>query len=316
MNLTQLEYLKELHVEGSFSAAAQKLGVTQPALSLQIQKLEEELEFKLVDRSKRPMKFTEEGKIFYLKTVEILKMVEQLKQVSFEMSEEVGGTLLAGMIPTLAPYLVPLFINELNLAFPQLRVEIFEIKTEEIISRLKTGSLDCGIISTPVLASGIQFEPLFYERFFAYVSENHLLFNEAKINIDDIDEEDIWYLEEGNCFQNQVNSICKIDNQKKTSQNLVYRSSSIESLRRIVENKNGITFIPELATINIPSEQEDLIREFEGEQPVREISLVTPKNYAKERQVAALKEIIVKSIPRRMLEKPEGFIADTLIQIK
>ncbi len=127
MNLIQLEYLKELFAEGSFSAAAQKLGVTQPALSLQIQKLEEELEFKLVDRSKRPMKFTEEGKIFYQKTVEILKMVEQLKQVSFQMSEEVKGTLLVGIIPTLAPYLVPLFINELNQAFPQLQVEVFEI---------------------------------------------------------------------------------------------------------------------------------------------------------------------------------------------
>lgn len=316
MNLIQLEYLKELFAEGSFSAAAQKLGVTQPALSLQIQKLEEELEFKLVDRSKRPMKFTEEGKIFYQKTVEILKMVEQLKQVSFQMSEEVKGTLLVGIVPTLAPYLVPLFINELNQAFPQLQVEVFEIKTEEIISKLKLGNLDCGIISTPVSVSGIQFEPLFYERFFAYISENHPLFDEEKIDTGDIDEEDIWYLEEGNCFQNQVNSICKINNQKKTYQNLVYRSSSIESLRRIVENKNGITFIPELATINIPSEQEDLIREFKGDQPVREISLTTIKNFAKERQVAALKEIIKNSIPKRMLDKPEGFIADTLLQIK
>lgn len=316
MQFIQLEYLRELYAERSFSAAAYKLGITQPALSLQIQKLEEELDFRLIDRSKRPMQFTEEGKIFYHKSVEILKMVEQLKQVSFEMSEEVKGNLSVGIIPTLAPYLVPLFIGELNTGYPHLQVEVFELKTEEIISRLKLGTLDCGILSTPVSAGGVVFEPLFYERFFAYVAENHRLFNCKKVNVDDLNEEDVWYLEEGNCFQNQVNSICKINIQKETAQNLVYRSSSIESLRRIVENKNGITFIPELATINVPSELEELIKDFSDEHPVREISLLLPKNYSKERQVAALKKIILKSVPKRMLEKPKTWIVDTLLQIK
>ena len=316
MNFSQLEYLKELYVHGSFSAAAHKLGVTQPALSLQIQKLEEEVGFKVLDRAKRPLQFTDEGKYFYQKSIEILKMVDQLKQASLELSEEVKGNLLVGIIPTLAPYLVPLFIGELNQSFPDLQIEIAELKTGEIISKLKLGELDCGILSTPVEATGVIFEPLFYEHFFAYISENHPWFDEEKIDVDEISEEDIWYLEEGNCFQNQVNSICKINYQKQTAQNLIYRSSSIESLRRIVENKSGITFIPELATINIPSEQEELIKEFSGEQPVREISLVMSKNYAKERQVSALKKIILASIPKRMLEKPGGWIVDTLLKIK
>jgi LysR family transcriptional regulator, hydrogen peroxide-inducible genes activator len=316
MNFTQLEYLKELYVKGNFSAAAQKLGITQPALSLQIQKLEEEIGFKLLDRSKRPLQFTEEGKIYYEKSIEILKMVEQLKQVSFEMSEEVKGQLTVGVIPTLAPYLVPLFISELNQSYPNLQIDITELKTEEIISKLKQGDLDCGILSTPVEASGVVFETLFYERFFAYVSENHLWFRNDKVDVEKIREEDVWYLEEGNCFQNQVNSICKINYQQQKGQNLVYRSSSIESLRRIVENKNGITFIPELATINIPSELEDLIKEFTGKQPVREISLVIPKNYSKERQVSALKGIVQKSVPKRMLSRPAGWIVDTQLAIK
>ncbi len=316
MNFTQLEYLKELYAQGSFSGAAQRLNITQPALSLQIQKLEEELGFKLIDRTKRPLKFTEEGKYFYQKAIEIIKMVDELKQVSIELSDEVKGNLQVGIIPTLAPYLVPLFINELNQSFPELQIEVIELKTEDIISRLKLGDLDCGILSTPISSAGIQFEVLFYERFYAYVSEHHRLFRNEKINVDKLNEEEIWYLEEGNCFQNQVNSICKINYQKKTSQHLVYRSSSIESLRRIVENENGVTFIPELATINIPSELEELIKEFSGEQPVREISLAVLKNYSKERQISALKKIIQKSIPQRMVNKPSGRVVDTLLKIK
>ena len=315
MNFTQLEYLKELYVQGSFSTAAQKLGITQPALSLQIQKLEEELDFKLLDRTKRPLQFTAEGKYFYHKSIEILKMVDQLKQTSLELSEEVKGNLQVGIIPTLAPYLVPLFVSELNKSYPNLQIDITELKTEEIISKLKLGDLDCGILSTPVEAGGVKFEILFYERFFAYVSENHPWFKNNKVDVEKIKEEEVWYLEEGNCFQNQVNSICQI-NQKKNRQNLVYRSSSIESLRRIVEYKNGITFIPELATINVPSELEELIKEFTGDQPVREISLVVSKNYSKERQVAALKGMIQKSIPKRMLARPKGWIVDTQLEIK
>ena len=152
---------------------------------------------------------------------------------------------------------------------------------------------------------------------FAYISENHPFYNLKKIDIDNLDNKDIWFLDEGNCFQNQVISICRINYQVQTSQNLIYRSNSIESLRRIVENKNGITFIPELATINIPSELEDLVKEISGTPPVREISLVTPKNYSKERQVAALKEIILKSVPRRMLATPESWLVfDSNLKIK
>lgn len=315
MNFVQLEYLRELHIRGSFSKAAQILGVTQPALTLQIQKLEEELDFKLLDRSKRPFKFTVEGETFYLKAVEILKMVDQLKQISIEISEEVKGQIIVGIIPTLAPYLVPLFINELNRCYPQLQVEVVELKTEEIISRLKLGNIDCGILSTPITTGNIAITPLFYERFYTYISENHELYKQDSVDIHEINDSDIWYLEEGNCFQNQVNSICKINIQKKTSQNLVYKSSSIESLRRIVENKNGITFIPELATLNIPSELEEMVKEISGEQPVREISLVTPRNYSKERQVEALKNVILKSIPKRMQERPDSWIVDTELDI-
>lgn len=315
MNLVQLDYLKALVQHGSFSLAANKLKITQPALSLQIAKLEEELEFRLIDRRKRPVQLTREGELFYEKASEILKMVIDLKQVSYEMGSEIKGHLKVGIIPTLAPYLVSFFSENLNVNFPHLQLEITEQKTEDIIHQVKMGTLDCGILSTPVFAVGVVFERLFYERFFAYVSEKHPQFSNKTLNINNIPEADIWYLEEGNCFQNQVNSICQVNLQKLKSQNLIYRSNSIESLRRIVENKHGITFVPELATINIPSEQEELVKPISGHTPVREISMVTTRNNPKERQISALIETILQSIPKRMQKKPKGAVIDTNIRV-
>lgn len=311
MNFTQLEYLRELRNSGSFSLAAEKMGVTQPAMTMQMQKLEEELGFKLIDRATRPFELTEEGLIFYEKALEILKQVELLKEISVSISEQVQGTLRVGIIPTVAPYLVPLFIHQLYKDFPALKIDITEMKTTEIVAGIKTGNLDCGIISTPISNKNLAFIPLFYEKFFAYIAENHPLFNKDTVEVDEIAETDLWYLEEGNCFQNQVNSICKIDPQTQSAQNLVYRCNSIESLRRIVENRSGATFIPELATINIPVGQEDLIKELSGNPPYREISLVLPKSHVKEKRVAAFQKIVQNNIPKRMLEKPDNWIVDT-----
>ncbi|TKG94669.1 hydrogen peroxide-inducible genes activator [Puteibacter caeruleilacunae] len=311
MNISQLEYLRELYKCGSFSIAAERLGITQPALSLQIQKLEEELDFKLIDRTQRPFRFTDEGHLFYEKSVDILKQLEELKDLSFEIGEEVRGTLRIGVIPTVAPYLIPLFIHQLHSDYPGLQLEVMEIKTEEIITGIKLGNIDCGIISTPVSAKNIALIPLLYEQFYIYISEHHPLFKEDIIDLNLIDENELWYLNEGNCFQNQVNSICKLNQQTSSDNRLLYHTNSIESLRRIVENKNGITFIPELATINIPVEQEELIKEFKGDQPVREISLITSKRHAKQRQVSALQKMILNNIPKRMQKKPESWIVDT-----
>ncbi len=315
MNFQQLEYLKVLVQQGNFSQAAQTLHLTQPALSLQIGKLEEELGFQILDRRKRPVQLTSEGEVFFHKAIEILKMVNDLKQVAFDLGEEIKGELKIGIIPTLAPYLVPLFIDKLNADFPGLGIEVTEQKTEGIIRHLKLGTYDCGILSTPVDAKGITFEPLFFEQFFAYVSEKHPQFYREEIDMDELMDADIWYLEEGNCFQNQVNSICKINLQKKTSQNLIYRSNSIESLRRIVENRNGITFIPELATINISPEQEEMVKTIRGSHPMREISIATAGKNPKARQIGILKTAISQSIPKRMQKQPEGWVVNTHIRI-
>lgn len=314
MTLNQLRYVLELVANGSFSGAAQKLGLTQPALSLQIQSLENELDFKIIDRSRKPFELTPEGELFVEKAREIVLMTESLSNLSIELSNQIKGILRIGIIPTLSPYLVPLFIEKLNRKFPELQIEIQEITTEEIITKLNSGNIDAGILSTPLEAPA-KFETLFYEKFFLYVSDTHPLFGKEKIKSKEINLNNLWYLREGNCFQNQVNSICQINTWDQTEQ-LRYSSNSIESLRRIVESRNGATFIPELATIGIPTEQEDMVKPIIAPVPYREISLALSRLHSKERLIQVFKETLLASIPERMKHQPNEAILDTKIRIK
>lgn len=314
MTFNQLKYVLELVAARSFSAAAQKLGLTQPALTLQLQSLENELDFKILDRSRKPFELTPEGELFVVRAREIVLMTESLNDLSLELSNRIKGILRVGIIPTLSPYLVPLFIGQLNRNYPDLQIVIQEIITEEIIQKLNLGELDAGILSTPLDAPA-RFEPLFYEKFFLYVSDVHPLFEQDEVKASDIKRKELWYLSEGNCFQNQVNAICPINNPEFAGQ-LRYVSSSIESLRRIVESKNGVTFIPELATIGIPAELEEMVKPIVAPTPYREISLALSRLHSKEKLVHAFKETLLRNIPDRMKQKPDGMGLDTKIRIK
>ena len=314
MTFNQLKYVLELVAARSFSAAAQKLGLTQPALTLQLQSLENELDFKILDRSRKPFELTPEGELFVIRAREIVLMTESLNDLSLELSNRIKGILRVGIIPTLSPYLVPLFIGQLNRNYPDLQIVIQEIITEEIIQKLNLGELDAGILSTPLDAPA-RFEPLFYEKFFLYVSDVHPLFEQDEVKASDIKRKELWYLSEGNCFQNQVNAICPINNPEFAGQ-LRYVSSSIESLRRIVESKNGVTFIPELATIGIPAELEEMVKPIAAPTPYREISLALSRLHSKEKLVHAFKETLLRNIPDRMKQKPDGMGLDTKIRIK
>lgn len=313
MHLNQFTYFIALEKYGSFSKAAENVGISQPALTLQIQKLEEELGYRLLDRTRKPFQLTQEGEVFLEKAMDIVQRVDELKELSLELSEEVAGHLRVGIIPTIAPYLIPLFIDDLLTKYPQLHLEITELKTEEIVEELRRGNIDCGVLATPIQAGALVKRTLFYERFFLYVSEGHDLFNNEEIDLNDIDFSQLWYLQEGNCFQNQVNSICELTNQTDGTEHLVYRSNSIESLRRIVESKNGLTFIPELATIDIPVDLEDLVKDIAGTPPLREISMVLSRVQAKERQIEAFTSTLLENIPTRMKKKPEGVVLDTKV---
>ncbi|HDR89665.1 MAG TPA: hydrogen peroxide-inducible genes activator [Bacteroidetes bacterium] len=315
MNFNQLLYLKELIHSGSFTKAAAKLGISQPALSTQIKMLEQESEITLIDRHARPIKLTSEGEEVYQIVLEILQRMESLSEISLRLQGKREGVLILGIIPTLAPYLVPLFMDELQEKYPRLELVIEELITEEIIRRIRTGHLDGGVISTPVEAGKLHFRILFYEQFFLYVSDRHPLYSREYVTMNDIDLNDLWYLKEGNCFQNQVNAVCRLAGRTKSRGNLVYKSNSIESLRRIVETRHGMAFLPELATMSVPSEREDMIKPIRGVEPVREISLVTGSVYARRHLLDAFVEVVLSQLPSHMKTRPSKWVVATELSV-
>lgn len=311
MTLLQLSYVLELSRYNSFSLTAKRLNISQPALSLQIRKLEEELGIHLFKRSPTAVTLTAEGELFVDKARELLALAEKLKDLPFELEEKPEGTLRIGVIPTLAPYWFPMFMNSLSKKYPKIMFTVSEMKTDDIIAELKNGQLDAGFLSTPVHAPGMEFRTLFYEKFFLYVSDKNELFGKETLNLKNIDLKELWYLQEGNCFQNQVNSICKYAHEPNELQNVVYLSNSIESLCRMVETSGGMTFIPELATLSVSSDEEEMIKEIEGEAPLREISMITTRISKSDRLLELFLDVAMSVIPQRMKKIESGKVLPT-----
>lgn len=204
MTLEQLQYALAVYHQLSIIKAAEASHVSQPALSMQIKKLEDEIGFTLFDRTHKPLRVTESGKVFLEKAKEVALSFKGLQGLAEELQSSESGLLKVGIIPTLAPYLLPLFVKQFNAKHPEIELHITELTTEETLSQLRNGKLDAGIIATPVSASGLIFEILFYERFFIYISEDHSLYNKENIQLDEIAGKDLWLLKEGNCFRNQI----------------------------------------------------------------------------------------------------------------
>lgn len=313
MTISQFKYVITIAKHRSFSKASELLGITQPALTLQVRKLEEEIGFSIFNRTTKPLSVTREGEIIVEKATQILSQVDQLYDIAGELEGEINGVLQIGIIPTIAPYITPLFIDDLIKNYPKLTLSIKELITEDIITSIKNGSIDAGIIATPVQAKGVKFKKLFYEKFYLFVSEKNSLYQKDAIRIDELELNNLWYLNEGNCFQNQVNALCKISSKIVEKQNLKYQSNSIESLRYIVEQRGGMTFIPELATLTVTPDEEDMIKSIEGLQPVREISLVTAKFVAKQKLIDAFLEVLMYNVPAKMKSMQSNMILDTEI---
>jgi LysR family hydrogen peroxide-inducible transcriptional activator len=304
MKLVQLEYALALKKYGSYSRAAQAVGISQPAMSIQIKNLEGAVGINLFDRSQKKVAPTPEGELFLERAQLLVLQARQLRDYALELSEEYTGELKIGIIPTLAPYLLPLFIEELHEQFSRLQVHVKEAITEEIVQGIKSGELDGGIISTPI-GSKVQFttKPLFYEGFLLFVSEQHPLYTKEQVAVRDIPLKDLWLLREGNCFRDQVNNICELANQEESKQLFYFESNSIESLCRIVEHKGGITFLPELTSLHVNSEREEMIKKLAGPRQVREISMIHLPRHVREEHMDQLAEVIRNSVPKNMLSE-------------
>jgi LysR family transcriptional regulator, hydrogen peroxide-inducible genes activator len=297
MNLQQLEYIVAVNTHRHFARAAEHSFVTQPTLSMMIQKLEEELGVKIFDRKKQPVVATREGEEIIDRAREVLAAAGRLKAFASELKGEISGDLRLGIIPTLAPYLLPLFLKPFSERHPQLNIYIKEMVTDEIMARLITGELDMGILATPLQHPQLREHHLFYEEFFAYASRNEKLLKKKLLLPKEIDLQHLWLLEEGHCLRNQVFNLCELKKNESKKNNLHYEAGSIETLINLVDKYEGQTIVPHLATLNLRPAQQKNVRQFTDPKPVREISLVVLDSYPRKKLLTNLAAQIKQVVP-------------------
>jgi LysR family transcriptional regulator, hydrogen peroxide-inducible genes activator len=300
MNLQQLDYIIAVDTFRHFAKAAEKNFVTQATLSMMIQKLENELGVKIFDRSRQPVTPTEIGKKIIAQARRISSEASRLKQIIDEEKGEISGELKVGIIPTLAPYLLPLFLKEFSEEYPQIRLNVSEHTTATIIHKLKSGQLDAGILATPLNDISIKEQQVFYEKYFLYVNNKEKGFDKRYVLPTSIDINRLWLLEEGHCMRSQILNLCELKKAHESQERIHYEAGSIETLKNIVEKNFGITIIPELATLNLTPSQKKRIRFFKPPTPVREISIVTHREYIKVNLIEALKKMILSVVPVQM----------------
>jgi LysR family transcriptional regulator, hydrogen peroxide-inducible genes activator len=308
MTLTQLEYIVALDTYRHFSLAAEHCHVTQPTLSMQIQKLEEELGLAIFDRSKQPVIPTETG----LEIITQARVVLSERNVMTEMVASRKGTLVGelkiGIIPTLAPYLLPLFIRSFNINYPGVRLVVNEMMTEYIVQKLKQGRIDVGILVTPLQEPGIRELVLFHEELMVYVSRKNATYKKTYVLPQDIDPEKLWLMEEGHCFRSQIMNLCELRKASFTGSHFQYEAGSIETLKRMVDTNDGITILPELTTLDMSKKQLQQIRRFKSPVPMREVSMVTHRDFVKKALIEALRKEIFAAIPDQIREKRKAKI--------
>jgi LysR family hydrogen peroxide-inducible transcriptional activator len=267
---------------------------------MQVQKLEDELGVRLFDRSRQPVSPTVIGEEVIRQARVILRQCRQLKSLVEEQKDGLGGELRLGVIPTVAPYLLPLFLPRFLQHVPGLKVSITELTTDELLRQVKADALDAGLVVTPLNDPDLTEHPLFYEELVVYTSPQNALFAKKYAVPDDIDPTQLWLLEEGHCLRSQIENLCQLRRKAAVEGQFAYQSGSLETLRRLVESNQGLTILPELATQDFTDEQMERVRYFQEPAPVREVSLVTRKHFARQRVVTALKEQIRAVIPPKM----------------
>ena len=298
MTLTQLEYIVSLDNHRHFVLASQKCHVTQPTLSMQIQKLEEELGVKLFDRTKQPVIPTEMGVRIIAQARTTLRDAQMIKQLITDQKDTLTGELRIGIIPTLAPYLLPPLYKYMWEKYPKLNLVIKETITEEVLHELKNNRLDCGLVVTPLNDSSIKEDVLFYEELFVYVSKRNSLANKKYVLAKDIDPNQLWLLEEGHCFRSQILNLCEL--RKSDDFHFKYETGNMDTLKRMVDKSDGITILPELAVMELSKSQLKLVKKLKEPSPAREVSLVTHRDHIKTRLIQTLKDEILVIVPKQM----------------
>jgi LysR family hydrogen peroxide-inducible transcriptional activator len=297
MTITQLEYIVALAEHQNFSKAADFCCVSQPSLSMQIQKLEEELNVILFNRKAKPICPSPQGEEIINTARRILVDTKSILSLSKGWSADVSGSVSIGVIPTIAPYLIPKFLSKFQKSFPHLSIRIAETTTENIKKELKAGKLDIGILVTPLNDEFVEI-PLYYEELFLYSNAYNSLGKIEKI----LDPEKLWLLEEGHCLSNQVNSICNMQNRQHVESRIAYDTGSLETIVRLAEDGNGQTIIPQMLINYLDPTNQNKVFDLPSPSPVREISIVHTNQYTRKGIIQAFKKAILAEIPEDWLK--------------
>lgn len=300
MTLQQLEYIVAVYRTRHFVKAAEACGVTQPTLSAMIQKLEAELDVKLFERSSQQVMPTAIGKVVVEQAWKVLNRARKLKDIVAEEKKSLTGTFRLGILPTIAPYLLPRFFPRLMRENSSLEIRVVEMKTAYIRRAIDRGEIDAAVMVDTGDLDDYALTTLFYEQFLAYVSPSDQLSAKKSIKTSDLSNELLWLLDEGHCFRDQLVKYCQLK-AAKTSQS-AYSLGSIETFMRIVENGQGVTFIPELATMQLTPTQKELVRPFAIPIPTREVVMATSKAFVRQSLLDMIVGQIRNSVPEKMLK--------------
>lgn len=303
--ITQLEYIVAVDTLRHFGMAAKECFVTQPTLSMQIKKAEEDLGVIIFDRSKQPVLPTDVGRELILQARNILREAQALNQIVDNYKDVISGSLRVGIIPTLSPYLLPLFVGSFTANNPKIKLEVQELQSKHIIEQLKNDTLDVGVMVTPAHEVGMKELPLFYESIKLYVHPQNRYAASKEVQSNELTAQGLWMLSQGNCFRNQTLNLCPKSGQEASNLPFKLESGSLESLKRLVDKEGGFTLLPELAV-----ESDKQVRSVVNPMPLREVSLVYVRNFAKTKLLNLFAKEIKKGIDPTMLDAKRGKIVE------
>jgi LysR family hydrogen peroxide-inducible transcriptional activator len=303
MNFNQLKYIISVDKHRNFARAADECGIAQSTLSREIQRLEKEFQVMIFDRSKHPVVPTMKGIDLISQAKNILREHDLFINIAVKKSNQPSGDFSLGIIPGLAPYLLPLFTSQLSQKYPQLNLKIFEISSKEMSAYLENERLDGALTISPFFKKGFYEDPLFDEKFVLYLSPKHPLFDASVVRWSDIPVDELILQEDIKQFLLNKNSFqANLPVPVKKLKNLAFENGSLETIRKIIDRNGGLTLLPHLATLYMGERRLKMVREIESPALTRTIIFVTARGFEKNRNTKAIKKEIIANIPKEIIK--------------
>lgn len=290
MTITQLKYVLAVAEYKNFTVASEHCFVTQPTLSMQIQKLEDELETKIFNRNKKPIQLTEIGNKIVEQAKIIVDESNRINDIVEQQKGYIGGDFKLGIIPTVMPTLLPLFLKTFIKKYPKVNLKIEELTTEECVKKLSDGHIDVAIAATPLENDLIKERVLYYEPFVGFVPKEHRLFQNKTISVEDLNIDDILLLEDGHCFKESILNLCSTFG--SSNQHFQLHSGSFDTLVKLSKEGLGMTLLPYLQTLDLNDEDKIYLRQFKEPVPAREVSIIYHKSQLKIHLIETMKNTI------------------------